>query len=957
MNKKFSTLALGLLLSAFGVNAAETSITIADAVKTAGDCFYLKSGSNYLAITKTADEKADSIIYESDVTKAPMWTIVKSDYSADQKQLYKITSKTGVALSFKKDKNATPKVMDGVNQWLLIGDETNGYTIKTAVSASESLALGGTTDLAVKSGTSAAAFQIIDAGTKVLKANEISTFSVFELLASEALEGNPFKDTEIKATQVEGSEFVTFAVVGKKDFFIGLDTARTVIHNQVNEFGVKLVADSTYEASTIHSVSNADLQQFKVVRTLKNDKLTLYVKDSPTFGTDGKFAKALKGENVKLVYAQVGTSKVLTVSSLKADGISQNYGNSLTFTQKVGTPASLPNGAGVYFLKDKNTHNANGTAKNENYNKYYGALVSANHRLDAVSNFKREGQYMVAEKDGKYAVVSRCQGKDPDIEYYTLNEKATGKNAVYDEIYKVSDNVFTFNGKDTIEFIYSKEVTEAKDRYLGYKHFTPEEIGNEAFALNLISKTPGVENLYAYAKDSLICIQSTGIENATLFKLVPNSNSAAYDTGGAQSLKDTLSMASYLLKEQYGDKYLTSDMSVWHWDEDVEDFYIAPGDYGQLKYTKTIYSEPSEGAAYRGANWFTFVAEAEGEYLMTTNSYRMSFNVKTAALEYLRKSSDEVVNYFNLVAAPAPTYANLGDAHHMMLSSSEGDGKALSMNPATLFAEVKTAEQTPYIDSLFGLWIDTACVKDIAKPLYYVTTGNGLSAADREAGYMNYLVNPYDSVFVAGENGWEEAKEASKYTFKDHEYMSYAKAAFVKAKVYGADSLTIAREKPTAADTLKDMSINPAAMAFMTTAATDGTTNLIVENTIKAFNGQNDEEEQQFYNRSYFLKVINNVLVWSPAKDDAHLFNVATTELHPTSNDNVAEGTSAIIVIGEVGKVSIQGAAGKSVVITNILGKVVAETVLTSDNATIAVPAGIVAVAVDGEEAVKVVVK
>ena len=324
MNKKFSTLALGLLLSAFGVNAAETSITIADAVKTAGDYFYLKSGSNYLAITKTADEKADSIIYESDVTKAPMWTIVKSDYSADQKQLYKITSKTGVALSFKKDKNATPKVMDGVNQWLLTGDETNGYTIKTAVSASESLALGGTTDLAVKSGTSAVAFQIIDAGAKVLKANEISTFSVFELVASEALEGNPFKDTEIKATQVEGSEFVTFAVVGKKDFFIGLDTARTVIHNQVNEFGVKLVADSTYEASAIHSVSNADLQQFKVVRTLKNDKLTLYVKDSPKFGADGKFAKVLNGENVKLVYAQVGTSKVLTVSSLKTDGISQN---------------------------------------------------------------------------------------------------------------------------------------------------------------------------------------------------------------------------------------------------------------------------------------------------------------------------------------------------------------------------------------------------------------------------------------------------------------------------------------------------------------------------------------------------------------------------------------------------------------------------------------------------------
>ena len=43
--------------------------------------------------------------------------------------------------------------------------------------------------------------------------------------------------------------------------------------------------------------------------------------------------------------------------------------------------------------------------------------------------------------------------------------------------------------------------------------------------------------------------------------------------------------------------------------------------------------------------------------------------------------------------------------------------------------------------------------------------------------------------------------------------------------------------------------------------------------------------------------------------------------------------------------------------ITNILGQVVANTVITSDDATIAVPAGMVIVAVDGEEAVKAIVK
>ena len=62
-------------------------------------------------------------------------------------------------------------------------------------------------------------------------------------------------------------------------------------------------------------------------------------------------------------------------------------------------------------------------------------------------------------------------------------------------------------------------------------------------------------------------------------------------------------------------------------------------------------------------------------------------------------------------------------------------------------------------------------------------------------------------------------------------------------------------------------------------------------------------------------------------------------------------------VIAKVGAVRVSGAEGKKVVITNILGQVVANTVITSDDATIAVPAGMVIVAVDGEEAVKAIVK
>lgn len=60
-------------------------------------------------------------------------------------------------------------------------------------------------------------------------------------------------------------------------------------------------------------------------------------------------------------------------------------------------------------------------------------------------------------------------------------------------------------------------------------------------------------------------------------------------------------------------------------------------------------------------------------------------------------------------------------------------------------------------------------------------------------------------------------------------------------------------------------------------------------------------------------------------------------------------------VIGN-GVVTIQGAAGETAYVRTVLGQTVAETVLTSDNATIAAPAGVVFVTV-GNETVKVAVK
>ena len=110
-----------------------------------------------------------------------------------------------------------------------------------------------------------------------------------------------------------------------------------------------------------------------------------------------------------------------------------------------------------------------------------------------------------------------------------------------------------------------------------------------------------------------------------------------------------------------------------------------------------------------------------------------------------------------------------------------------------------------------------------------------------------------------------------------------------------------------------------------------------------------------------WVKVQNGVPViarmdFNEAIRQADVFDVTDQiQYDATANDEIAvEGVS--VVAGD-GQVTIMGAAGKNVTITNILGKVIASQVIASDNATIAVPAGIVAVAVEGEDAVKAIVK
>ncbi|WP_080905483.1 DUF6383 domain-containing protein [Parabacteroides sp. Marseille-P3160] len=109
-----------------------------------------------------------------------------------------------------------------------------------------------------------------------------------------------------------------------------------------------------------------------------------------------------------------------------------------------------------------------------------------------------------------------------------------------------------------------------------------------------------------------------------------------------------------------------------------------------------------------------------------------------------------------------------------------------------------------------------------------------------------------------------------------------------------------------------------------------------------------------------WVKIQNGVPVisrgfYEEAILDAEKFNVKVSSEAPVANEGIS--ATDVTVVGGAGNVTIFNAAGKKVTISNILGQAVANTVLSSDQATISVPKGVVVVAVEGEKAVKAVVK
>ena len=387
---------------------------------------------------------------------------------------------------------------------------------------------------------------------------------------------------------------------------------------------------------------------------------------------------------------------------------------------------------------------------------------------------------------------------------------------------------------------------------------------------------------------------------------------------------DTLAIQSYyLVYEKNGEKYGLKKNTNYNLAK-LNDGDVKANVWSQFAFKKNADGHYAMIEVNKAAAEYAYTdivkAGIEGLYVNTSSS-----EFATAKIGDDSQYSHITVSFFNLgESLPAnPRHATL-----------EGEEGAISMKLNKGMLEgIIAAEGLTF-------WLDTADSK-ADMPTFYISKGIATEEAPETkaaepAALRNFLYFAKDSSYY-----WNEDK--ANYVTDRNYYLvgtSDVKAIFRPAALVGLDTIKTSVNNNT---------------VLVSKEAKENVCLAGVENfkfyITKAGNGYRVVPSAD---QTKFLYNLNGKLGFT--NDEASALIVTVGAGDPTSNDAI-EAESSINVIAGNGTIEIQGAAGKKVSVKNVLGKSIAETILTSDNATIAAPAGIVVVAVEGETAVKAVVK
>ena len=268
--------------------------------------------------------------------------------------------------------------------------------------------------------------------------------------------------------------------------------------------------------------------------------------------------------------------------------------------------------------------------------------------------------------------------------------------------------------------------------------------------------------------------------------------------------------------------------------------------------------------------------------------------------------------------------------------------------PETVFGTLNPVPQTTEFENEFGYINMNADKAAILKPAESMTFR--LDTVDTDVNIPSFYISKDNNFLYFAQDSAESYRLTNweKYSF----YNGSGNTASDKSTklIFKAGELV---DDSQALQTMVDgKSVKVAEKADRVNGVLDGL-NYFKFQVLESGDGDDTYVIRNKETRSYIININGNLTLGSSLAG-ATRFVVNPQEA--TANEDVISASSVKVIAGN-GQITIAGAAGKKVVVSNILGQVVANTVITSDNATIAAPQGIVVVAVEGEEAVKAIVK
>ena len=587
-----------------------------------------------------------------------------------------------------------------------------------------------------------------------------------------------------------------------------------------------------------------------------------------------------------------------------------NEGSKFTYI-----PATLGNNEylDASILLKKNAQNVvsiyftSGKPGASEYHKYLTKTTDAVASANEVDPTLPVNQWVVSDFDGKYNFT--FTNRADESETVTLRLTKGGAEGGYKVVKVAGSDFITTKDENGLSVKFLPIATTRTD---GYLTLTDAQI-KEGIKLAFTGKTNVAGELTFYATE----VKNTSTSHK---ELLPSLDGDAKMLVPVANVNDK---KQFTIQHEYSYACLNDKGEVVEGKKDT--LFIPTYNFITVvdkdNADNNYYLDATRGteAVKTNAGLFTFAKNIAGTYSLATVSGTDFNAVKVALYWTVEAGTGEVDMVFKTYTNfTTPDYVNQyfanvkilsGAELNMSLPAQQGHFTFDNERGSISMTDIKGINEGALASEGMVFWLDSVDT-DAEMPAFYISRG----IEGNETARM-YMYNTIDSAKV-----FDEASANYKYNDVYFYGEDAQKGKNPELKV-GFAAATEEAGKDLADQFKFNITLKDAAVA-----------DEYILSSVKKISLPNASiDDKQVY-----VAQKNGVVILTAEKENAMAFTLNKAEA-PTSNESVV--ASEVKVVANNGSVVVKNAAGKNVVVSTILGQVVANEVLTSDNATINVPA------------------